>query len=168
MENTYPEQLQEEVSKNLAYQSRLSLLPVMGEEDHVNQLLDRLLIAEGRSSRLHLGSHLNILLFIMRSLIRSQGVHLGRGARMPWLHCKDGSKAGAEGVGDRVSAGIVRGDGDETKVTSSSIVGDSLGWGARASLGRGVGARAKADGPPKDGPVIGFFAITFFNFCEPP
>lgn len=66
----------------------------------------------------------------------------------------DGPKARARGVSDQVSTRVARGNSDETTVTSSSIVGASLGWDAGASLGWGIGAHAEVDGPPDTNPCM--------------
>lgn len=72
------------------------------------------------------------------------------------------TKGGLDGDGlEGANVGAVGGDGDKIITTSLVVM-------TKASLERGTVARAKANEPPKDGPMWGFFATTFFNFNAAP
>lgn len=138
--------MRKEICKNLIQQLSLLLLLILGQKDHVDQLLSYLLVTKDGGSQLHLSPHLDELHLHSRSLDRALRVYSGWMAQMPWLATNASSGVGAKGVGDRVQARararVTGEDGDETTIISSLAVARTfIGLGIEASLGRGMRAR---------------------------
>lgn len=87
---------------------------MLGQEDHIDQLLSQPLAVEGKSDQPH-PSDLEGSTWVRE--LGCVGSTIG-----------DGPRIGARGVGDQVEARAIEGNGDETNITSSSpAVKTSLG-----------------------------------------